>query len=472
MKAFFGLLIGLALLLAVSGVRAERTIHVFGVFCNAYEGAGGDINEGVSADKVIVTNLFSGNISEPSWGVTLRQHLVEGAMATKDSILSQFEAFSKSVEEGDTLYVHYSGHGVIPDPQAGEQFLQMVDESLVSRDEWAEAIDALPARLKIFVTDCCSTYPSEFVVAEGDEKVEPWENLHSLLLEHEGFVNITAASPGQPAYGTQYGGFLTINLESDMQRFPTWKEVFESASKRVESETGDQLRAAGLTEFDSQQPLAYSLGRPAELDETMQNRGAPGRLEFVIPDSDRRELSRAELERLGLQQLYLARNEIFARHGYDFSSAFLRGYFGSRSWYRRRPGFQSPEISDLEAANAQLILQVEEDKGGPFINANQAMPGEGDVGAAPDVFPYSSERSIPRAVLQNLTPQQLSIARNEIYARHGYPFQSRVLQNHFAKKPYYYRDSNATDPDFNDVESHNLWLIRKLERINGGAYRW
>lgn len=452
-------------LLAASPTRAERTIHVFGVFCNAYEGVGGAINEGVSADRVMIDNIFKSYFSEQSWGVKLRKEFVEGDFATRDGILSRFSAFAAAVGPEDTIYVHFSGHGVILDPAAGEQFLQAIDEEVFSRNDWAEAIEALPAKLKILITDCCSSYPEEFVVAEGDERVEPWKNLYSLLLEHEGFVNITAASPGQAAYGTEVGGFLTINLESDMQRFSSWEKVFGAASSRVTIETEYQLRAIGDTTSPAQEPFAYSLGTFTGGENT------PAFVEYVIPDSDSRRLTYDELETMGLKQLYLARNEIFARHGYDFSSPFLQDYFGSLSWYRAVPGLKSPPVSALESENAELIRQVELDLGGPFLGGKKAMPGQGD-GAAPDIFPWSSEQSLSRSVLQEMTPAELSIARNEIYARHGFSFSSPTLRQHFSAKPYYSDSGSSSEPNFNAVESHNVWLIRKIERLKGGAYSW
>ena len=444
---------------------AEREIYAFTVYCNAYPGSAGAINDSVSADKLMVDSIFTEFFSEQAWKVELRKQTVEGTGATRDAILKGFREFVDDISEEDTVFVHFSGHGVIPDQQSGEQFLQSVDGELFSRQDWADAIDDLPCRLKILITDCCSSYPVQFEIAEGDEDVEPWKNLYSLFLEHTGFVNITAASPGQAAYGTKHGGFLTINLVSDLQRYRSWEKVFEHSRERVVAESAYELERAGSSEDDAQRPFAYSLGTPAfDAAEVPQL--------YVMPDSNIRKLDREELERMGLQQLYLARNEIFARFGYDFSSPFLRQYFEAQSWYQRAPGFKSPNLSQLESENADLILAVEKSKGGPFIAGNRLLPDDGGAAAAPDIFAYSSERSLSRALLQNLTPQELSIARNEIYARHGYPFTSPKLRDYFGRKPYYRRNESISEPDFNDVEQHNLWLIRKIERINGGAYRW
>ncbi|MDF1754085.1 MAG: YARHG domain-containing protein [Verrucomicrobiales bacterium] len=450
-----------------SGVAQDRTIHVFSVFCNGYTGDGGAINEGVEADKLIVDHIFNEYFSEQSWKVKLRKRALIGADTTKANIVREFAEFSKTVGPEDTIYVHFSGHGVILEQNVGEQFLVSSDEEFLSRKVWADQIDQLPCRLKILITDCCSTYPPDFVVAEGDEEVEPWKNLYSLLLLHQGFVNITAASPGQPAYGTQHGGFLTINLESDMQRFPTWKDVFSHTSTRVYEETKNEIDHRGQR-IAPQKPFAYSLGTPIFEDSPQPHS------QYVLPDSNQRRLTRSELEAMGLQQLYLARNEIFARHGFDFNSEYLEKYFLSRSWYAKKAGFKSPSLSRVEEANSDLILQVEKQKGGPFIGNRKTIPGGASSGGAapPDIFPYSSTQTLSRTILQSLSKAELSIARNEMFARHGYPFQSAVLKDYFARKPYYRRNPSASSPKFNAVERHNIWLIEKVERIKGGAYRW
>ncbi|MEM9018548.1 MAG: caspase family protein, partial [Verrucomicrobiota bacterium] len=219
MKWFLLALLTFFTLLSSVAQGRNRSIHVLGIFCNAYEGQGGAINDGVTADKFILNTIFTEYFSEQSWGVEISRSMIEGAEATRANVETQFAALAARVGLDDTVYIHFSGHGVIPDPTVGDQYLSFVDESMINRTTLAEQIEALPCKLKILITDCCSSYPPEFIVAEGDDPVKPWKNLYSLLLEHEGFVNITAASPGQVALGTAYGGFLTINLESDMQRF-------------------------------------------------------------------------------------------------------------------------------------------------------------------------------------------------------------------------------------------------------------
>jgi len=458
---------------------AETTIHVFTVFCDAYPGEAGAINEGVTADQVIVNGLFDTYVVEDAWKARLRRKEFRGEAATKPNVIQGWNDFSAGISSGDVVYVHFSGHGVIPDRQSGEQFLQTCDLEFFSRNDWATSIESVPARLKILVTDCCSSYV-EVIVAEGDGPVDPWNNLYYLLMKHEGFVNITAASPGQPAYGTNVGGFLTVNLDADIQRFRTWREVFEATQARVFTETEAEIRSIGDPDLLPQRPFAYTLGDPL-FDPASDKPVVPDEVEFILPDSGVRELTRGDVERLNLQQLYLARNEIFARHGFDFGSGVLREHFASRSWYLREPGLKSPPLSTTEKRNLALIQEVENEFGGPFTTqpdaSTESLTGNTgdsmtrDTGYA-DLFPNSSFEKLSRSMVQALSLPELSIARNEIFARHGYPFRSAALRAYFARKPGYTPNPAATSPNLNAIESYNIWLLEKIERIKGGPHRW
>ena len=77
-----------------------------------------------------------------------------------------------------------------------------------------------------------------------------------------------------------------------------------------------------------------------------------------------RELSMSDLYGLSLDDLDIMRNEIYARHGYIFSSDKLRRYFSAQPWYI---GFNSDpksvysEFNAVEKKNVQLIKQREKD---------------------------------------------------------------------------------------------------------------
>ena len=68
--------------------------------------------------------------------------------------------------------------------------------------------------------------------------------------------------------------------------------------------------------------------------------------------------------------LFLARNEIYARHSRKFDSAELRKYFGSKQWYRgtiEPSAFTDSMLSDVELANAHLMLDIEKARGSAYI---------------------------------------------------------------------------------------------------------
>lgn len=86
--------------------------------------------------------------------------------------------------------------------------------------------------------------------------------------------------------------------------------------------------------------------------------------EYLFPDSDSRYLTEDELYGLDADTLKIARNEIFARHGYIFKDQGLQEYFESTTWYKgtvKGEDFNmEKEFNDFEKKNVALIGGVEE----------------------------------------------------------------------------------------------------------------
>ncbi|WP_455139912.1 YARHG domain-containing protein [Thermophilibacter sp.] len=92
---------------------------------------------------------------------------------------------------------------------------------------------------------------------------------------------------------------------------------------------------------------------------------------YVLPDSSTRLYSADELSGLSNWQLYVARNEIYARHGRMFQRQDLQDYFNAQSWYTP---LYSPEqfdsmglLSSTEQQNAATILSVEKARGSEYV---------------------------------------------------------------------------------------------------------
>lgn len=86
--------------------------------------------------------------------------------------------------------------------------------------------------------------------------------------------------------------------------------------------------------------------------------------DYIIVDSSTRLLTTNELTTLTAEELQIANNEIFARHGRKFEDEKMKMYFESKSWYH---GTIEPQefdaqyemlLSDVEKGNIQLIKSM------------------------------------------------------------------------------------------------------------------
>ena len=87
---------------------------------------------------------------------------------------------------------------------------------------------------------------------------------------------------------------------------------------------------------------------------------------YIIDGSDTRLISADELRGLSEDELTLALNEIYARHGRRFKTDFIREYFESRSWYNGTidpEDFDESRITAVERANINTIVEVMEELG-------------------------------------------------------------------------------------------------------------
>ncbi|WP_273831872.1 YARHG domain-containing protein [Guptibacillus sedimenti] len=80
---------------------------------------------------------------------------------------------------------------------------------------------------------------------------------------------------------------------------------------------------------------------------------------YLLPHSDVIKLSESELTSFNKDELRLARNEIFARHGYVFKSDELESYFAEKTWYFPDPYYDG-SLTNVEAYNVKLIEDLEE----------------------------------------------------------------------------------------------------------------
>ena len=92
--------------------------------------------------------------------------------------------------------------------------------------------------------------------------------------------------------------------------------------------------------------------------------------DYILPDSSSRLYTASELSKFSDYELFIARNEIYARYGREFQSSDLQSYFESKGWYHGTTSageFNESILSDVELAKAATIRSVEESRDSKYL---------------------------------------------------------------------------------------------------------
>ena len=84
--------------------------------------------------------------------------------------------------------------------------------------------------------------------------------------------------------------------------------------------------------------------------------------DYIFP-SDRQYITEADMAGWDQKTALLARNEIFARHGYVFQTQEIQNYFAAKSWYTPNSSYDGSDLSDVEKANVDTISAYEQKMG-------------------------------------------------------------------------------------------------------------
>lgn len=137
------------------------------------------------------------------------------------------------------------------------------------------------------------------------------------------------------------------------------KKEIQKAEEAQEAET--EMQTTAIKEDITVTPDGASKSKAEENKDAAQ----AGDGEYVLPESNTRKLTGADLSGLSKDQLRIARNEIMARHGRTFKDASLQEYFNSKSWYKGTiapadfDASMESTLSEIEKANVELIKSYE-----------------------------------------------------------------------------------------------------------------
>ena len=183
-----------------------------------------------------------------------------------------------------------------------------------------------------------------------------------------------------------------------------------------------------------------------------------GNPSFVFKDSSSVKLSYSDVLPKTLDELFVARNEIFARNGHIFTTnKKLDTYFRTKPWYKPIESGTTDTKNDIEVLNSDIIKQVEVTR--------IAKYSYGSTPITEFVIPDSNTVLITKEQLKELKDWQLIIARNEIFARHGMTFGIPQLSEHFKLQSWYkpFKEFDATS--LTKVEISNVETLRSEENI-------
>lgn len=230
----------------------------------------------------------------------LKQLLDEQSSEQTESIRADHvTAWIRNLEPkaNDTILVYYTGHGNIT--ESGAHILQFgTDEkNIMDRQELSDLLSQKPCRLKLLITDMDSSGPrvTEPLNPDDPNAVNTVGSTHTarrlrevyafqdLFLEHEGFLNLTAATEGEHSWGTEINGGIFTNalhdsifegLDLNSNHFLSWEEVFKLTREQVML-WHRRTSAAGFIELnqekgiESQRPKYYG-----ELPKRIENKTA------------------------------------------------------------------------------------------------------------------------------------------------------------------------------------------------------
>lgn len=169
---------------------------------------------------------------------------------------------------------------------------------------------------------------------------------------------------------------------------------------------------------------------------------------YILPESSQRELSYDEISWMTDSEKQMAINEIYARHGRKFVITQVQQYFSEKSWYQgtiEASGFDEKVLSDCEEKNIEKLLKT-------TTSSSYVLEG-------------SDSRYITDEEVAALTKDDMQLAINEIYARHGRKFSMKEYRDYFNSQSWY---KGTVDPDKFNEGMLNAYENANIAKLSTG----
>jgi uncharacterized caspase-like protein/TolB-like protein len=148
-----------------------------------------------------------------------------------------------------------------------------------------------------------------------------------------------------------------------------WGDVISVTARLIDTRTGTILKTADIKTNDVNvipdkiNDIALVLAGesppkpppPTVQPATPSASKVPGK----YPEASTRYLTESDLAGKSAEELKIIRNEIFARHGYIFTTPSMKDYFSKQSWYKPTANDVNSMLTPIEIANIALIKEYE-----------------------------------------------------------------------------------------------------------------
>jgi hypothetical protein len=129
----------------------------------------------------------------------------------------------------------------------------------------------------------------------------------------------------------------------------------------------------------------------------------------------------------------------------------------NNSLSQQQPSDNEVRLKELEIRERELKIKEQE------LANNRTQNSTGNN--IPGLYPQTSIRKLDRMDVESLAPSKhdKKIMRNEIYARHGYIFQTEDMRNYFNNQSWYTPRYSDVSSMLTAIEKYNIELIKYAE---------
>ncbi|PID58806.1 hypothetical protein CSB45_02060 [candidate division KSB3 bacterium] len=383
--------------------------------------------------------------------------------------------FGNRLDAQDTALFYFSGHGVQAD---GENYLLPIGIDIASMDEIKyksvnagmilDKLDVAETRVNIVILDACRNNPFK--------RFRSLQRGLAMMSAPTGTLIAYATAPGSVAYdgdgrNSPYAKYLLDIMKTRGMKI---EDVLKQVRLRVVDETEYRQvpweSSSLIGDFYFVPPsLSTPTPIPGVSSEAILATPSPGSAPTVqativsgktmvgdYPQTSVRKLKQADLTGKTLWELSLMRNEIFARSGYIFKTQELQKHFEQQAWY-------VPRHKDVTVVSA-LLSELEHDNINMIKRYEQTQQAEQLQHKIPGKYPEASLKYLTDHDLENKSQEDLSIMRNEIFARHGHVFTRPHMKAYFENQSWYVPRTDDVYAQLSDIEKANIELIQHYER--------